>query len=46
MVHIKVIVFVQMLFIQHKQLSETNVTPPAFQQISDLKIFPERPAGL
>jgi len=27
--------------IQHKQFSETNVTSHAFQQISDLKIFPE-----
>jgi len=32
------IVFVQM---KHKEFSEANVTSHAFQQISDLKIFPE-----
>jgi len=32
---------VQMHFIQRKQFSETNETSPAFQNISDLKIFPE-----
>jgi len=30
-----------MHFIQRKQFSETNETSPAFQNISDLKIFPE-----
>jgi len=30
-----------MNFIQRKHFSETNVTLHAFQQISDLKIFPE-----
>ena len=35
------IVLVRMHFIQRKQFSETNVTSHAFQQISDLKIFPE-----
>jgi len=35
------IVLVQMHFIQRKQFSETNVTLHAFQEISDLKIFPE-----
>jgi len=34
-----------MLFIQRKQFSKTNVTSHAFQQISDLKIFPERFRG-
>jgi len=43
MVRIKgsIIVLVQMHFIRRKQFSETNVTSHAFQQISDLKIFPE-----
>jgi len=36
---------VQMHFIQRKQFSKTNVTSHAFQQISDLKIFPERFRG-
>jgi len=40
-VHRKVIVLVQMHFIQCKQFSETNETSHAFKQISDLKIFPE-----
>jgi len=35
------VVVMQMHFIQRKQFSETNVTLHAFQQISDLKIFPE-----
>jgi len=30
-----------MYFIQSKQFSETNATSHAFQQISELKIFPE-----
>jgi len=30
-----------MHFIQRKQFSETNETSPAFQNISDLKIYPE-----
>jgi len=30
-----------MHFIQHKQFSETNATSHTFQQISDLKVFPE-----
>jgi len=30
-----------MHFIQRKQFSETNATSQAFQQISDLKSFPE-----
>jgi len=30
-----------MYFIQRKQFTETNVTSHAFQQMSDLKIFPE-----
>jgi len=30
-----------MQFIHHNQFNETNVTLNAFQQISDLKIFPE-----
>jgi len=40
---VEFIVLVQMHFIQRKQFSETNVTLGlhAFQQISDLKIFPE-----
>jgi len=32
---------VQMHFIQRKQFRKTNVTSHAFQQISDLKMFPE-----
>ena len=39
------IVLVQMHFIQCKQFSETNVTLHVFQEISDLKIFPECFAG-
>jgi len=31
----------QVHFIQCKQISETNITSHAFQQISDLKIFPK-----
>jgi len=34
-----------MHFIQRMQFSKTNVTSHAFQQISDLKIFPERFRG-
>ena len=34
-----------MHFIQRKRFSKTNVTSHAFQQISDLKIFPERFRG-
>jgi len=33
------IVLVQMHFIQHKQLNETNVTSHAFQLISDFEDF-------
>jgi len=35
------IVLVQMHFIHSKQFSETSVNSHAFQQISDLKIFPK-----
>jgi len=35
------IVLVQVHFIKCKQFSQTNVTSYAFQEISDLKIFPE-----
>ena len=38
-------VCVHMHFIQSKQISETNVTSHAFQQISDLKIFFNAAAG-
>jgi len=31
----------QIDFIQRKQIIETNVTSHAFQEISELKIFPE-----
>jgi len=43
MVHGKDIIhcFAQMHFIKRKQFSEINVTSHTFQQISDLKIFPE-----
>jgi len=43
MVHRKApfIVLVEMRFIQRKQFIETNVTSHAFQQLSDLLIFPE-----
>jgi len=35
------IVLVQVNFIHRKQFSKTNVTSHTFQQISDLKIYPE-----
>jgi len=34
-----------MRFIQRKQFIETNITSHAFQQISNLQIFPDASAG-
>jgi len=34
-----------MHFVQRKQFNDTNETSPAFQNISDLKIFPDRVRG-
>jgi len=41
MIYRKCIVYVQIRFIQRMKYRETNATSHAFQQVSDLTIFPE-----